>query len=121
MALPWKSRVKHIGTTLDEKTILDQDIREKRGAFIDGCMNFAKPETRRKMFTTYNCHFTGSSAWCFDSYELERFYSSFNMNIKVMFDLPWPTHKWLCESLHNRQSPKCEGFCISYVYAFFCV
>ena len=21
------------------------------------------------------------------------------MNIKVMFDLPWPTHRWLCESL----------------------
>ena len=106
--LPWKSKVKHIGTTIHEYSLLDQDIIEKRAAFIDVCMNlnqefrFAKYETQLNIFSLYNCHFTGSSAWNFNSPELEKFFSSFNMNVKVVFDLPWPTHRWLCEALVPR-------------------
>ena len=60
---------------------------------------FSKPETQLKMFNVYNTHFTGSSAWRFNSDEIEKFYGSYNMNIKVIFDLPWPTRKWICEAL----------------------
>ena len=103
--LPWKTKAKHIGSTLHESLLLDQDISEKRGMFIDVCMNlnqefkFAKSETQIKMLNLYNCHFTGSSAWDFNSNEVEKFYSSFNRNLKVIYDLPWPTHRWLCEAL----------------------
>ena len=33
---------------------------------------------------------------------LEKFFGSFNMNIKVIYDLLWPTHKWLCEFLVDK-------------------
>ena len=37
--LPWKVKSKHIGNTLHENLLLDQDIIEKKAQFIDSCMN----------------------------------------------------------------------------------
>ena len=106
--LPWKVKTKHIGNTLHENCLMDQDILEKKGIFIDQCMNlnqefrFASSEVQLKMLHIYNCHFTGSVIWNFNSEELQKFYNSFNMNIKAMFDLPWSTHRWICEKLAGK-------------------
>ena len=37
--LPWKDNVKHIGTTLNSKGTMDDDIKEKRAIYIQTCMN----------------------------------------------------------------------------------
>ena len=44
---------------------------------IDNCDRFAKHKTQLKIFSVYN----------FNSHELKKFYSSFNMNIKIVFYL----------------------------------
>ena len=110
--VPWRKNAKHIGNTLCKDSLTDLDISVKRGVFIDQCMSinqeflFASSDLKLKMFNLYNCHFSGSAIWNFDSKMFEKFINSFNMNIKAMFDLPWPTHRWLCEALSGQHMKK---------------
>ena len=67
--------------------------------FLKAQKHFASNDIKLKMFNLYNCHFSGSAIWNFDSKEFDKLSNSFNMNIKALFDLPWATHRWLCEQL----------------------
>ena len=103
--LPWKDSVKHIGTTLHSNGTMEQDCREQRAIFIQNCMELNQeyetltPEIRLKLLKLYNCHYTNSNNWDFQSSIFKQLVRSYNVNLKVIFDLPYACHNWLVEEL----------------------
>ena len=103
--LPWVSKAKHIGNFLHEDGSTDLDIRVKKGIFIQNAMEldqefYSLPAAlKMKLNLLYNSHFTSSSIWKFDSEEANHLFSSWNKNIKLIFGLPWATHKWILEEI----------------------
>ena len=110
--LPWVERAVHIGNTLHSCGLMDQDLREKRAIFIDRCMDLNQefylypPEIKLKMCKIYNSHFTGSPLWNFSSPYFSQLCKSWNVNARIMFDIPRESHCWIVEELsecHARQ------------------
>ena len=103
--LPWKESVKHIGSVLNCDATMVKDNREKRGIFIQTCMNLNQEfetlpsESQLKLFKLYNTHFTGSNCWDYQSNIFQQLVNSYNVNLKCIFNLPWGTHTWLTEEL----------------------
>ena len=52
-----------------------------------------------KINNIYNSHYTGSQLWLLGSKEMDRMEATYNKSIKVMFNLPWGTHRKLLEPL----------------------
>ena len=81
------------------------DIKIKAAGLVDKCnsleqkFHFAHPETRIKIQNIYNNHFTGSPLWKLDSRELNTFEGTYNKSVKITFDLPWATHRYLVEQM----------------------
>ena len=61
--------------------------------------NFSHPQTKFRVNSIYNSHFTGSQLWEFGSREMEKLETTYNKSIKIMFNLPWATHRNLIEPL----------------------
>ena len=47
----------------------------------------------------YNTHYTWSQLWLLDSTEMNKMQGLYYKSIKVMFNLPWGTHRKLLEPL----------------------
>ena len=62
---------------------------------------FLDPHSQVKLLHLYNAHFTGSSLWNFDSDAVKQVWNSWNVNLRVIFDLPMATHCWIVEHLSN--------------------
>ena len=81
------------------------DMKVKTAKYVDKnntiCQefNFAHPKTKSTVNQIYNGHFTGSQLWKKDSKEYEKVISTYNRSVKIMFDLPWGTHRRLIEPL----------------------
>ena len=113
--LPWKDQVNHLGTTLYSQGTcrLSKDVMEKRARFIQRCydlnqeFDFADCETRLRMLQLYNTAFFSSNNWLFSSEEVHRLGRSWNVNLRILFNLPMDTHCWIVENLsggrHLRQ------------------
>ena len=103
--LPWVSQAKHIGNFLHENGTTDLDVRVKKGIFIQTAMElnqefFSLPaNVKMKLNLLYNSHFSGSNIWKFDSEEARHLFSSWNKNIKLIYNLPWSTHRWILEEI----------------------
>ena len=104
--LPWVNKVKHLGNTISN--VIDgcqMDVKVKAAKYIDKCNSlgqefyFAHPETKIKLNSIYNSHFTGSQLWKFGSREQEKFEGTYNRSVKIFFDLPWATHRYFVEPL----------------------
>ena len=110
--LPWVERAVHIGNTLHYSGTMEQDIREKRAIFIDRCMELNQefhtypPSVKLKMSQIYNSHFTGSALWDFTSDRFKQLCNSWNVNVRIMFELPKDTHSWLVEELAGGRHAK---------------
>ena len=91
---------------------MNQDLREKRGQYIDRCMTlnqeffFASPEVKLRMSRLYNSHFSGSNNWMFDSDLFGQLCRSYNVNLRAIFDLPHGTHSWIVEQLSGGHHAK---------------
>ena len=92
--------VKHLGITVTN--CLDgcqKDVMSKRARFIQRSnellqeFHFAHTDTKVKLNTVYNSHFSGSNCWDLTGRACEMFEATFNRNIKLTFDLPYPTHR----------------------------
>ena len=113
--LPWCHRIVHVGNTLYHNGKMEQDIREKRAMYIDRCMELNQEfmtspiDIKLKMHRLYNSHFTGSSLWDFSSDHFNMLCNSWNVNVRIMLDLPRDTHCYIVEELDNgphvRQMP----------------
>ena len=53
----------------------------------------------RYIYKIFNTHFTGSPLWNLFSDEAVQLESSYNTSVKVMFDLPYDTHRCLIEPI----------------------
>ena len=102
--LPWVSKAKHIGNWLNEDGSTDLDLRVK-GIFIQTAMELNQEfsslpaSIRMRLNMLYNSHFSGSNIWKLESEAASKLYSSWNKNIKLIFDLPWATHRWILEEI----------------------
>ena len=63
-------------------------------------------EEQFKLLKIYNSHFTGSPCWNFDSNQFSQLTNSWNVNIRVIFDLPLATHCYLMDGLTNGEHAK---------------
>ena len=104
--LPWVEKLKHLGNTVSNVIDGGQlDMKIKTAKYIDknNSLNqeffFAHPQSKFKINTVYNSHFSGSQLWKFGSVEMNKLESTYNRSIKIMFDLPWATHRYLMEPL----------------------
>ena len=103
--LPWKEKVNHLGYTLTSDCSSACDIMEKRASFISRQyslnqeFSFAKPEIKMKMCRLYNTAFYGSNCWDFSSEEFGKFAKSWNVNLRILYDLPRESHCWIVEEL----------------------
>ena len=91
---------------------MDKDLRTKRAQFINTCVNLNEEfeclegETQIKLLRIYNSHFTGSCQWDFKSQSFEMIANSWNVNLRIIFDLPLQTHSWIVERLSNDKHAK---------------
>ena len=105
--LPWKDKVNHLGTTLASDCTTSGDVMQKRSTFIQTCYNlnqefaFANEEVRLRMLRLYNTAFYGSNTWLFSSQEVLKFGKTWNINLRILLDLPRNTHCWIVEDLTN--------------------
>jgi hypothetical protein len=104
--LPWVNKVKHLGNTIGN--VMDGcklDLKTNNARYIEknNSINqelyFAHPQTKFRVNSIYNSHFTGSQLWEFGSREMEKLETTYNKSIKIMFNLPWATHRNLIEPL----------------------
>ena len=106
-SLPWVSRAKHIGNFLSEDGTTDHDMKVKKGIFIQSAMEinqefFCLPAPiKMRLNLLYNSHFSGSNIWKFESDEASHLFSSWSKNIKLVYDLPWATHRWILEAVSS--------------------
>jgi hypothetical protein len=106
-ALPWCERVVHVGNTVHMNGTMEQDICEKRAIYIDRAMELNQEfmsspnEVKLRMQRLYNSHFTGSPLWNFSGGGFNKLCNSWNVNIRIMLDLPCNTHCWIVEQLDN--------------------
>ena len=63
-------------------------------------------ESQLKLLNLFNSHFTGSNCWRYDSEKFQQFMNSYNVNIRVIFDLPYSTASWLVEELGGVRHPR---------------
>jgi hypothetical protein len=88
----------------------------RKGQFI-GVVNqihtefsFAHPECKCKMLKLYGCAFYGSSLW--DLYDSGRLYTSWNIAIRTLCNLPYRTHTRFLDKisglLHIKHMLKCR-------------
>ena len=110
--VPWVEKKKYLGMKLHCNGKTEQDTKEKRGIFVSDCMAlnqqylFATPEAKLKMFKIYLVHFSGSNTWDFSSDIFQQLCNSFNVNVRVMFDIPRAAQCWLVERLANGKHAK---------------
>ena len=80
-------------------------MQVKNAKYIDKCnaicqeFRFASSATKAKISNIYNNHFTGSQLWKIGSKEYDKVISSYNRSMKIMYDLPWETHRYFIEPL----------------------
>ena len=59
-----------------------------------------------KLFKLYNCHFSNSNNWDFTSVIFNQLMNSYNVNVRIIFDLPLNSHCWLVEELSGAHHAK---------------
>ena len=106
--LPWVSSAKHLGIIIENKIDgLKKDILVKRAAFIQKNneinqeFHFSHPNTKIKINSIYNSHFTGSCLWNLFSRIAVMVENSWNVSTRIMLDLARETHRYLIEPLSN--------------------
>ena len=104
--LPWVENCKHLGNYIRNKIDgMKNDQRIKQAQYINKNneleqeFHFCHPRTKFKINRIYNSHFTGSPLWDLFSPDAVKLESSWNRSVKIMYDLPYETHRCLIEPL----------------------
>ena len=111
--LPWVGGGVHLGNHLSNKTEgMRHDIKVKRANYISKNIDlnqefsFSHPLTKVKMNLIFNFHFTGSPLWDLFSRKAVMLENSWNASVKIMFDLPVETHRYIIEPLSQTRHLK---------------
>ena len=104
--LPWTNRIKHLGINIENKIDgCEHDMVTKNAQYVaknielNQEFSFAHPNTKMKINQIYNSHYSGSPLWNLFGRGSLSIESSYNRSVKVMFDLPYATHRSLIEPL----------------------
>ena len=109
--LPWVTSCKHLGNTIVVAAggdIRSQDIKNKRAGFIDKNndlvqeFRFAHPRSTAEVNRIQNSHFYGSVLWNLSSQEVGQLEKSWNVSMRIMFNLPRETHCYLIEEVSEQ-------------------
>ena len=110
--LPWVDRVKHLGNLLESDNSMKADCLAKRGKFI-GKVNsllqefsFVDSPVMVRVLAIYVTSFYGSSLWNLYSPEVNKIFSSWNVTMRKVFELPWRTHRYYIEDVSGTSHPK---------------
>ena len=109
--LPWVDSVKHLGNILESDNSMRSDILSKRGKFI-GKVNsllqefsYVDSHVMVRILEIYVTTFYGSCLWDLYSPEVKKIYSSWNVTIRNVYNLPWTTHRYFIESVSSTRHP----------------
>ena len=110
--LPWVSQVKHLGNMLQQENSMKVVICQKRGKFIGKMVSlfqefhFVDSDVLVKLTNMFNTSFYGSNLWDIFSADCEKLYRSWNVSMRLAFNLHWGTHRYLIETLSETLHPK---------------
>ena len=103
--LPWVQQVKHLGNILQCDNSMKIDCTLKRGRFIGKVHSlmqefyFADSKIKMRLINIFASSFYGSGLWDLSSTTCDRLYKSWNVAVRVCFDVPPTTHRYLIEPL----------------------
>ena len=110
--LPWVQQVKHLGNILQCDNSMKIDCTLKRGRFI-GKVNslmqefyFADSKIKMRLINIFASSFYGSGLWDLSSTTCDRLYKSWNVAVRVCYDVPPTTHRYLIEPLSGMPHAK---------------
>ena len=109
--LPWVSRVKHLGHTLQTENTMNIDISTKRGSFIGKVtsifqeFHYAASNVLIKLISTNACNIYDSNLWDLFSPDSQKLFNSYNVMVRHVFKLPRTTHRNLLETLTDIDKP----------------
>ena len=105
MPLPYVKELKHLGNILESNNSMSMDCRYKCAKFISKVhslnqeFHYADPYTILKLYNIYVCDFYGSNLWNLYSEDVQRLLNSWNVSIRILFDLPRDTHRYFIEPI----------------------
>ena len=88
---------------------MTKDMEVKKAKYIAKCNEicqeffFATAKTKCKLNWIYNMSWYGSALWDLTSEEFLRIESTYNRSIKILFNLPYDTHRYLIETVSNKE------------------
>ena len=86
---------------------MSMDINSKRGSFIGKTnslmqeFHFAAPNVLLKLLHSFTCNIYGSNTWDLFSKESQRLFTSYNVAVRHIMNLPRTTHRYLLEPLSD--------------------
>ena len=89
-----------------------KDIKVKRANYIQKNNDimqefyFAHPSTKFHLNMVYNSHFSGSSLWDLFGREVEMLENTWNLSMRIMYDLPVETHRYFVEAVSEKPHAK---------------
>ena len=105
--LKWNKHVKHLGHTLTCCLNYDKDVNIKKGQFI-ACVNniitefsFAHPRVKMKLLSMYGTSFYGSVLWDLYGRACNKLYTTWNVAIRRLCNLPYKTHRRFLDILSD--------------------
>ena len=112
--LPWVKNAQHLGNQLNTNINIaihcpdtSQDLLMKRGIFYDKIYSLKQefghlhPKIVSDLLRIYGTSFYGSLIWSLKSKECQKLIRSWNVAIKIIWDLPYQTHTMFIEALTN--------------------
>ena len=107
LPLPYVTEIKHLGNTLQSNGSMSKDVSCKRAKFISKIhslnqeFHYANTSTVLKLYDIYTCDFYGSNLWDLYSRDVQKLLNSWNIAIRILFDLPRETHRYFIEPISN--------------------
>ena len=62
-------------------------------------MCYASPDVLMKLVSTYCCNIYGTNVWDIFSADCQRLFKSYNVALRIIFNLPRTSHRYLLKSL----------------------
>ena len=107
--LPWVSSGNHLGSIIDDKINgMAHDILAKRGKYVAKNIELNQefkhchPDTQFQLNEIYNSSFYGSPLWDLFSKECKMLENSWNTSFRIMFDLPYSTHRFFVQTVSRK-------------------
>ena len=110
--LPWVEEVKHLGNVLESDSSMARDIAIKRAKFkwklnsLSQEFHYVSPQVFMKILNIYAVSFHGSGLWDTFSPNCERLYKAWNVAVRLAWNVPRTTHRYLIEGISGCLHPK---------------